>query len=512
MSWELRALTAINRSPLNAVVTTLERPGAHWAVQVRYANLTADQRARLQAFISSTRGAAQRFYVPVYGWTRRGSFPATELFTNNLFENGTTGWTANSTTHTVSDGIARLTVPTPGVQSISQSITMVQYAPYALRSILHDGRGTAGISIGRFINAGAPSNSDYSTARGLGTIVKVNVNASSGANFPAVINATSGIKAGDYLECSYASLARCALVDNGPNSTLFSDQIDNAAWTKSETTVTADASAAPDGTSTADALVESSATSVHSLSQSFTRPSAAADICAFGYFQRGSGTRDVRVFTGDIAGGNYAGCTFNLGAGTAGTVSLTGTATNGRAFIAAAGGGWYYCAVVVRTPASTNARVTIEMVSSGVTNYAGDGTSSIRVWRLGGALSGVPTRGMQTTSAGYADGIAQTGGALYLKGLPASTNGLLLQGDPAEIITGSTSQLVRTRSPLNSDAAGLGYFEFEPPLRISPSDNAAVIIHNPMCRMMMESNVNGWTDRLGGFADLEFTAVEDVSP
>lgn len=519
MSWELRALTAINRSPLNAVVTTLERPGAHWAVQVRYANLTADQRARLQAFISSTRGAAQRFYVPVYGWTRRGSFPATEILSNNYFASGTTGWTSFSEIDaTVADGIFRGTrtavSTTQAVLHPSVNPTVTQYAPHVWRVHVSGKRYPVPLQADVQNNAASTviaSSSSTTESSNLFTLAFVPYET---ACLPRLIDTSfSGLMAGDYVDVAYTSLARCALVDNGPNFFQRSDEIDNAYWTKLNATATANAHTAPNGTVTAASLIENSSTAQHNVARTETRTSQAEDWCGFGYFCISAGTRNVRLVIGRD-GTNWGAAIFQLsgsGAILSGPTN-NGDATNARAFIKSVGNGWYYCAVVVRLTASTGLLLQADIASGTSVNYAGDGTSGIGIWRFGAAQSSVPTRGMQTTSAGDADGIAQTGGALYLKGLPASTNGLLLQGDPAEIITGSTSQLVRTRSPLNSDAAGLGYFEFEPPLRISPSDNAAVIIHNPMCRMMMESNVNGWTDRLGGFADLEFAAVEDVSP
>src|SRR6185503_16156126 len=110
----------------------------------------------------------------------------------------------------------------------------------------------------------------------------------------------------------------------------------------------------------------------------------------------------------------------------------------------------------------------------------------------------VPTRLRQTTTAA-SSGISQTGGALYLKGLPASTNGLLVADDLGEIITPSGSQFVRTLAPLNSDAAGLGYWQFEAPLRESPGDNAGVVICAPLMRSLLDDRTVRWTQRHAGF-------------
>jgi hypothetical protein len=54
------------------------------------------------------------------------------------------------------------------------------------------------------------------------------------------------------------------------NLLTYSEQFDNAAWSKFQCSVTADATTSPDGTATADKLVEDTSTSVHSTGQSIS--------------------------------------------------------------------------------------------------------------------------------------------------------------------------------------------------------------------------------------------------
>ena len=51
------------------------------------------------------------------------------------------------------------------------------------------------------------------------------------------------------------------------NLLTYSEELDNAGWTKERTTVTSNAILAPDGTNTADLLVEDTATGTHSCKQ-----------------------------------------------------------------------------------------------------------------------------------------------------------------------------------------------------------------------------------------------------
>lgn len=514
MSWELRSLTGKGGSPLSGVVRTLERPGAHWAATLPYENLADARQARLQNLAASLRGHANRTYVPVFGWTRRGSFTTSELLTNNDFASGTTGWeinTANEAVLTASDSILRVTRAANTASYVvrqAATATVTQYAPYAARALTMIGRGayvagTGQVYIGSTAQGTAPT--DY----GMHTAAFVSLTTSAQFGFADI---ATGKVAGDSFRAGYTSLARCALVDNGQNRLVRSDEFDNASWTKSACSISANSATSPIGTNIGDSIIEDSGTSTHFVSQAVTVSSAVADFAfsvalragsrTFAWLSMSDGTDDVTVYV-------------NLSTGVVATPSSSGANfVNERAFARPAGNGWHII-TLVGTKASSSTTVTCRCglaTALGTSNYAGDGSSYIDAWRATLAQSGVPTRLIETAATADSDGTLQTGSGLYLKGLPASTNGLLLQDDPAEIIQGTTGQLVRTRGALNSDAAGLGYFEFEAPLRVSPSDNAAVIVENPLCKMMLDANNVGWTDRVAGLSDLELSFVEDTFP
>ena len=511
--WEQRSITAINRSPLNGVATTLERVGAQLAVRLKYETLFENERARMQAFLSACRGHGSRFYVPYYGWTNRGSFSASELLSNNFFASGTTGWTAASATLDVQDQVGRIVHDGTFsvLPQINRSATVVQYAPYVARALLTAGRGSFGSGGVYIANPGVFSMTDYASGLGMRTASLVAL--STTIDYAAVAGSnTSGYSLGDFVECHYTSLSRCAQVDNGQNLFQRSDELDNAYWTKSNATVSANSDQSPFGTTTADRLVEDGTTSQHRLTRAITVTSDAQDVC-IAIAARAQGRNFIVIGVTEGTGATSAETFFNLATGATGSGSTGGNWSNRRSFITPLGNSWYMCHLVVRKTNAATALTAYFMLGSadGTSSYAGDSSSAVRLSRATFAPSSVPTRLVQTTSASTT-GTAQTGGALHLKGLPASTNGLLSQGDPAEVITVTSSQLVRSRSALNSGAAGLGYFQFEAPLRVSPADGAPVIIQRPLCRMMLDSNTVQWTEHSGGFCDLEFTAVEDTYP
>ena len=509
IEWRILDNTAVSTSPLNGVTTTFTRPGTRWGARLSFRNLKDRDRARLLAIIAAVRGRSGRVYfTSAADPARTGGYSFPELFTNADFASGVTGWSQSAAALSVSDRVMRITATSIAAPCIYQNPAVTQYAPLIVR-----GFAGARSRNGTFIGTSADGISNYATdAQGMVAQSWVPLSAFAGNTFPIVHNASGNAGlVGDWLDTPFVSLSRCALVDNGPNALLYSDQIDNAAWTKANVTITANGATAPDGTTTADAIVENSATSQHYVQQSVARASAAEDICAYGYFKRGAGARNIRLIAGDSSLSNYGQAYFDLGAGTVSAGSINGSATNPRAFIRAAGDGWYFCSVVVRLPTSTGLTNYADLTDGTTTGYTGDGTSSVYAWRLGAARSGVPTRGALTTATALASGATQTGSGLYLKGLPVSTQNIRAAGDMVEIILPTGSQLVRLTAALDSDAAGLGYLQFENPVRTSPADNAAVIFNQPMMRGILSEGPM-WPTRPGLFSDFDLDLIEDIAP
>ena len=180
------------------------------------------------------------------------------------------------------------------------------------------------------------------------------------------------------------------------NLLTYSAQFDNAAWTKAASSVTADSILAPDGTTTADKLIESATTAIHYAYRSF---SVTAGVSYTFSVVMKSGERTRAWLYASSVGEALA--YFNLADG---TVSATSGTLSPSASVSDLGGGYYRCSITFR-PATT-ASIFIgggPTTASGTTNYAGDGTSGIYVWgaqlNLGAsALTYTPT----TTAAVYA--------------------------------------------------------------------------------------------------------------
>jgi len=156
------------------------------------------------------------------------------------------------------------------------------------------------------------------------------------------------------------------------NLLTYSEQFDNAAWTKTATTVTANAIAAPDGSMAADKLIETAATSNHQATQSVTVTQGATYTATI-YAKKG----EIDVLTIDYAAvllGTYNLTTgvATIGAGNANSVAVSASMTD-------EGDGWYRCSATITRAGATLAgdfRFSLRQNTS----YAGDGTSGIYLW------------------------------------------------------------------------------------------------------------------------------------
>lgn len=497
--------TAQFNSPLSGTTRTVGRPGDRWGFALDHKSLHGQDKARIEAFIALMRGSTNRALFSPIDYVQRGSFPSAELLSNNTFSNGTTGWTAGS-----QYGISAADFVLTGMRTqvtanaiiASQSITWSANTPYVLRGLFTQGRGdysSAGFE------ATVASVGQMATT-GYGLKVAAIVPASGSDTFRLNDNQGTALLPGDFVLIPFASLSQCMLADNSPNQLLQSDDL-TTSWSKTNSTTSANTTTAPDGTSTADSLIEDATPTVsHYISQSVTKSAAAQDWCGVGYFKQNTRSQ-IRMLVGGVSG-DFASCFFDVSAGTISSgPSVAGAVTNARAVIVSVGNGWYRCSLTANIPASvTTANAFASLLSVGNNSqYSGNGTSGLFAWRLGYAQSSVPfLPGKSTTTVNA--GAAQAGGGMYVKGLPVSTNGLLLAGDWFEI----NGELKKVTSSLNSDAAGLGFVQFSPPIRIAPADSDPLIVCKPMGRFIFKSNENGWTSTPGIFADASFDLIEAI--
>ena len=212
----------------------------------------------------------------------------------------------------------------------------------------------------------------------------------------------------DYLN---STCPRLLLEPQRSNLITYSEQIDNAAWVKSNASVTANQTTSPSGYVDADKLVENSSSSFHDTNQQSIAYTAAA--YTISVFAKAAGRNHIflQIFDGVTF---YTSGTFNLSNGT----------VSGSGSIVSYGNGWYRCSFTATTAiGSGGAYINLSNGTTG--NYAGDGTSGVFLYgaqvELGAyATSYIPTLGASVTRSSdvcnktsVASLIGQTEGTLF---------------------------------------------------------------------------------------------------
>ena len=230
--------------------------------------------------------------------------------------------------------------------------------------------------------------------------------------------------------------------DISENLVTYSQDFDNAAWAKSNSSISANAGVAPDGTTTAEKLI------VDSGAQTFSLIYEAAVFTdkTFSCYAKPDGFDYVNLVQFTSSGGSTQGVQFNVSTGVvAHSANATGTITD-------AGNGWYRCSMVPSTRVSTSVSIQAnDGATPGSWYYTavtGDGSKGILIWgaqleagtlttylpTVASALVGLTgvTRGANGTTAASAtsgDAIQQLPYALLNVDMPVRLTGLSVSSD-----------------------------------------------------------------------------------
>jgi hypothetical protein len=168
----------------------------------------------------------------------------------------------------------------------------------------------------------------------------------------------------------YIATTTAAVTNQGTVENLhpYSEQFDNAGWTKGASTVTANSVVAPNGTTTADTLIDNTTSDQHLILQAIATP-VIGDIYTMSIYAKAN----TRSQIGLTMHGEAA-ASFDL---TAGTVLSSGGFSN--VGIQSMGNGWYRCYVTI-TKTNTSPNVYYIIYKDGVNPYLGTGTGSIYIW------------------------------------------------------------------------------------------------------------------------------------
>ena len=155
----------------------------------------------------------------------------------------------------------------------------------------------------------------------------------------------------------------------------YSQQLDDASWSKTRVTVTANATTAPDGTSTAEAVFETAVTNTFNIAPA-TNSVISGQAHTLSIFVKANGRSYVAIYEPFLDVGKY----FNVTAGGSGTVlgNLSNAPTS--ATITAVGNDWFRCTITATT-SSTSLRLTVYASDNGTQiSYAGDASKGLYLW------------------------------------------------------------------------------------------------------------------------------------
>jgi hypothetical protein len=201
------------------------------------------------------------------------------------------------------------------------------------------------------------------------------------------------------------------------NLLTWSNAFDDAAWLKARCTVSANTRAAPDGTTTADDLVEDTTNNSHPVYRT-VGSLANATAYTFSCFVLPLGRTRVQLIVSAAAFSAVPSATYLLTGG--GSVTAT---SNGATARITQFGAWYRIEWTATTGAAGNGEFYIEPLNdAGSVGYLGNGAAALSMWGAqietgSRATSPIPT---------FAATVTRTADSPLVPGLPAMTEGVVV--------------------------------------------------------------------------------------
>ena len=303
----------------------------------------------------------QSFYVKASGYSFvqiTGSTGFTTNYANFNLSDGTLGTTdgGTATITSVGNGWYRLTY-TLTAQSTTTGRFLLAVVPSASSTRLQAfaGNGTDGVFLwGAQLNIGSTAKPYFPTTDRL--------------NVPR-------------LSYMYGSCPALLLEPQRTNLLLRSEEFDNSDWIKIATTITSNATTAPNGTTTAEKIIPSATSSSHSV------------------YQTNGVIGDTRTMSCYVKKVDYRYVTLQYGTASSrfdfDTLTFAGGTNTGYDVLP---NGWYR--IYATLTATVNARASIAIPdNAGNFSYVGDGTSGTFIWGAQLELGAYPTTYIPTTTA-----------------------------------------------------------------------------------------------------------------
>jgi hypothetical protein len=381
------------------------------------------------------------FYLPfTHTEVNENRLTYSEDFANALWVKGDSTVTSNTTTapdgtttadtltetattalHLIAQGGGAVAV------AIGQQYTISIYAKANTRSQFGVTLSGEGIPIFDLSSGTVINNGGYNTcsiqAVGNGwyrcsvTIAKTNTNGDvyylicSGGNYSYLGNGTGSVYIwgaqltyGPTLQ-SYIKTTTAAITNQGTteNKVLNSEDATNATWNKIGVTATANTTTAPNGTSTADSILETATTGLHVILPTTSLSLAAATIHTVSLYVKPINNQFIQLVLDDTATTNGGYANYDIVNGTVTASGNYGIGFGINASITSVGSGWYRISLSTSIGAGTTARFAINASFNGTTglfpSYTGNASNGYYVWGMQVIESSTLGPYMPTTSS-----------------------------------------------------------------------------------------------------------------
>jgi len=186
------------------------------------------------------------------------------------------------------------------------------------------------------------------------------------------------------------------------NLALYSNDLSNAVWNKTFTTITSNAAISPDGTNNANKIVETTDNNLHRAGQGAIAVTS-GQVYTFSFYAKAGERNELELQRINTSGTVFNSISTTTADLTLGTLSVGSNVTSSS--INSVGDGWYRISLSLTAIATGSGGLNIGMQKDGNVIYLGDGTSGVFIYGFQTEQSASATEYIPTTTTAVSVGM-----------------------------------------------------------------------------------------------------------